>query len=79
VIAERLDMLPLNRQVGFFSDAYCVEWVCGKAKLVRETLSAALAERVEPGQFDIDEATAVAAEILYDTTRYLLNIQPGKR
>ena len=26
VIGERLDMLPLNKQIGFFSDAYCVEW-----------------------------------------------------
>ena len=26
VMAERLDMLPVNKQVGFFSDAYCVEW-----------------------------------------------------
>ena len=31
VIRERLDMLPANKQVGFFSDAYCVEWSYAKA------------------------------------------------
>ena len=31
MMSERLDMLPLDKQVGFFSDAYCVEWVYGKA------------------------------------------------
>ena len=30
VIEERLDMLPVNKQVGFFSDAYCVEWAYAK-------------------------------------------------
>ncbi len=79
VMTERLDMLPLNRQVGFFSDAYCVEWVYGKAMLVREMMAMVLAERVELGQFDIEEAMSVAAEILYDTARDLLHIQPGKR
>ena len=39
VIAERLDMLPVNKQVGFFSDAYCVEWVYGKVLLVRKQLA----------------------------------------
>jgi len=79
VMAERLDMLPLNRQVGFFSDAYCAEWVYGKAMLVREMMASVLAERVELGQFDIEEATAVAKEVLYDTARDLLHIRHGKR
>src|SRR4051812_36487309 len=31
VMNERLDMVPLNKQIGFFSDAYCVEWTYAKA------------------------------------------------
>ena len=31
VLSERLDMLPVNKQVGFFSDAYCVEWTDRKS------------------------------------------------
>ena len=49
VMAERLDMLPVNKQVGFFSDAYCVEWTYGKALLVRKQLARVLAEKVESG------------------------------
>ena len=47
IIAERLDMLPVNKQVGFFSDAYCVEWTYAKAILVRKQLAHVLAERIE--------------------------------
>ncbi len=46
VIAERLDMLPVNKQVGFFSDAYCVEWAYGKAVLVRKQLARVLADKI---------------------------------
>src|SRR5207244_2840966 len=38
IISERLDMVPLNRQIGFFSDAYCVEWAYAKLTIVRKTL-----------------------------------------
>ena len=38
VMAERLDMLPVNRQIGFFSDAYTIEWVYGKARMVRRQM-----------------------------------------
>ena len=66
VIDERLDMLPLNRQIGFFSDAYCVEWSYAKALLVRKALAQALMERIERGQYSLDDALSVARAILYD-------------
>src|SRR6202035_1918455 len=47
IISERLDMLPATKQVGFFSDAYCVEWTYAKAILVRRQLAAVLAQRIE--------------------------------
>lgn len=75
VIEERLDMLPINRQVGFFSDAYCVEWVYGKAMLVRKMMASVLAERVELGQFSLEEATTVAGELLAGTARTLIGIR----
>ena len=51
VMDERLDMLPVNKQVGFFSDAYCVEWVYGKVLLVRKQLARVLAEKIEQKQY----------------------------
>lgn len=77
VIDERLDMLPLNKQVGFFSDAYCLEWTYGKAKLVLHQLAAVLADKVVTGQYSRDEALGVARAILYETPQELLGMQPA--
>ena len=76
IIAERLDMLPLNRQVGFFSDAYCVEWTYAKAIIVRKQLARVLAEKISQGQYSRDEALSAAKAILYDTPRELLGFLP---
>ena len=67
VMAERLDMLPANKQVGFFSDAYCVEWTYGKSILVRKQLARVLAEKIGQSQFTLDEALAVARAILFQS------------
>ncbi len=77
VIAERLDMLPLNKQIGFFSDAYCVEWVYGKARMAQKQLARVLAEKIEQGQYTRDDALSIAAAILYDTPRDLLHMIPA--
>jgi glucuronate isomerase len=76
VIAERLDMLPVNQQVGFFSDAYCVEWTYAKALLVRKQMARVFAEKVEQGQYNVDDALSIARSILYETPQTLLGMTP---
>src|SRR5207245_1685273 len=76
VMAERLDMLPTNRQVGFFSDAYCVEWTYAKAILVRKQMARVLAEKIEQGQFSRDDALAIARAVLYESPQSLLGMKP---
>src|SRR5204862_3773185 len=76
VIAERLEMLPVNRQIGFFSDAYCVEWTYAKAILVRKQLALVLAEKIEQGQYSREEALAIARTILDESPRTLLRMTP---
>ena len=76
LMAERLDMLPLNKQIGFFSDAYCVEWVYGKAVLMRKQLARVLAEKIEQTQFSFDEAVVVARAILFESPQTLLRMVP---
>ena len=78
VISERLDMLPTNRQVGFFSDAYCLEWTYAKAILVRKQLAAVLAQKVEQGQYSHEDALEIARAILFETPQELLKMKPGK-
>jgi hypothetical protein len=69
-------MLPANKQVGFFSDAYCVEWAYAKAVLVRKQLACVLAEKVGQGQYGRDDALAVARAVLYDSPQSLLGVVP---
>jgi hypothetical protein len=76
VMNERLDMLPINKQVAFFSDAYCLEWSYGKLRLVRKMLASVLAERVERGQYSREDALAIARAILYETPQTLLGMKP---
>ena len=78
VIAERLDMLPVNKQVGFFSDAYCIEWSYAKAVMTKRVLARVLADKVELGQYDIDTAIATARGILFETSRSLLGMTPAQ-
>jgi hypothetical protein len=77
VLRDRLDMLPLNRHIAFFSDAYCVEWSYAKAVIIRAQVADVLAEKVEQGQYSIDDARSIARQVLYETPQTLNGMQPG--
>ncbi|MHB0877874.1 MAG: hypothetical protein ACYC5O_17690 [Anaerolineae bacterium] len=77
VISERLDMIPVSKQIGFFSDAYCVDWVYAKAALVRKQLAEVLAWRVEQGQYTLDGALHIARAMLYESPQELLGMSPS--
>jgi hypothetical protein len=76
VMAERLDMLPSNKQIGFFSDAYCAEWTYGKAILVRKIMAQVLAQRIEQGQQTMAQALDFSRAILFDSPQTLLGMKP---
>lgn len=76
ILAERLDMLPVNKQIAFFSDAYCVEWVYAKAVILRQQLAAVLAERILRGQYTRAEALSIARSILFESPQSLLGFAP---
>lgn len=77
VISERLDMLPANKQIGFFSDAYCADWAYAKAVLVRKFMAQVLAEKIECGQYTQEDAISIARAILYDSTVETLGLAPS--
>ncbi len=77
VMDQRLDMLPTNKQIGFFSDAYCVEWAYGKSVLVKHALADVLADKIAQGQYDLDLAVETARQILFDAPRDLLSMSPA--
>jgi hypothetical protein len=76
VMRERLEMVPANKQIGFFSDAYCVEWSFAKAFLVRRILARVLTERIELGQLDLQGAVEFARASCFESPQTLLGIVP---
>jgi len=76
VIETRLDMLPVNKQVGFLSDAYCADWAYGKTVLVRKQLAQVLAQKIMQGQYAEETALAVARAIFFEAPRSLCNMEP---
>jgi hypothetical protein len=79
VMSERLDMVPSNKQIGFFSDAYCVDWAYGKARMVQKQMARVLAEKIEQGQYTLDDALAIAQTIFYETPQNLLGMAPASK
>ena len=78
VIDERLDMLPTNKQVGFFSDAYTIEWSYAKSVIVRLQLAEVLAGKVAQGQYTREDALRTARAVLLESAQQLLNVQPAQ-
>lgn len=78
VIGERLDMVAANKQIGFFSDAYCMDWSYAKAIIVRKQLAEVLAGKIEQEQYTMEQALTIARQILYETPKNLLRINPGE-
>jgi hypothetical protein len=76
VVGERLDMIPVNRHIAFFSDAYSVEWTYTKAVIIRRILAQVLAERIDRGQYTFDDAISIAGSILRETPETLLGMRP---
>jgi hypothetical protein len=77
VLAERLDMLPVNKQVGFFSDAYCIEWTYAKTRMVKKVLERVFAEKIALGQYDEDLAVSIAKSVLFESAQSLLKLKPA--
>ena len=77
IMDERLDMLPTNKQMGFFSDAYTVEWAYAKSMMVRRMMAETLAPRIQRGQYTEEEALSVAGAILYEAPQWALGMQAG--
>jgi hypothetical protein len=69
-------MVPVNKQVGFFSDAYSVEWCYAKAIIVRKQMAQVLAGKIAQGQYTFDDAINVAREILFATPQSLCGMTP---
>jgi hypothetical protein len=69
-------MVPFNKQIGFFSDAYCVEWSYAKLYMMRKQLASVLAEKVFSGQYTKPDALRIARAILFETPQTNPGMKP---
>jgi hypothetical protein len=77
ILGERLEMLPVNKQVGFLSDAYCIEWTYAKSVIVKRLTAEALTNMVARGMFDTDTAVGIARAILFESAQALCGMKPA--
>ncbi|HRI87337.1 MAG TPA: hypothetical protein PK869_03685, partial [Candidatus Hydrogenedentes bacterium] len=75
VMEERLDMLPVNKQIGFFSDAYCLEWTYAKAVMVRKFFAEVFSQKMRLGQYSESDVRYIAQGILSDSSHTLLGMR----
>ena len=75
VMGERLDMVAANKQLGFFSDAYCADWAYAKSVIVKKQLAEVLAGKIGQKQYTESEALTIARQILNETPQQLLGMK----
>jgi len=75
VMKDRLDMVAVNKQLGFFSDAYCADWAFAKTIIVKKQLALVLEEKINQGQYTFEQAVAIAGQILHETPKTLAGMK----
>ena len=74
-LRARLEAVPKWKQIGYYSDAYKLEFVRPKFAMYRRCLARVLADEfVRPGRADEDAAAALARTILCDNPRRIFGL-----
>jgi len=68
-IETRIDMVPMNKIIAYFSDAYHSEWCYPKLKLVKAIWGEVLTERVAKGWCDVDTAVDLVNGAFWENPR----------
>jgi glucuronate isomerase len=69
-LAARLEAVPQNKQIGYYSDAYKLEFIAPKFQMYRRVMSRVLAEDFCGGRgWSVERAVALGTEILLHNPR----------
>ena len=81
-IRRRIDAVPGTKSIGYFSDAYYLEFILPKFRMYRFELALALAERMERSmihpnmeRFTMDDALFIAEDLLINNPAEILGIE----
>jgi glucuronate isomerase len=74
-LRARLEAVPKVKLIGYYSDAYKLEFVLPKFNMYRRCLARVLADEfVRPGRLSESQAVALARTILYDNPRRIFGV-----
>ena len=74
-LTERITAVPKNKLIGYYSDAYKLEFVLPKYRMYRQILAEVLAaEFIRPGLLDETGAIALGRQLLYDNVRTIFRV-----
>src|SRR5262249_52608087 len=74
-LTERLQAVPKTKQIGYYSDAYKLEFVKPKYGMYRQILAAVLADEfVRSARMTETEAVALGTRLLRDNVRELFKV-----
>ena len=73
-VETRIDMVPMNKIVAYFSDAYRSEWCYPKLKLVKAIWGEVLAERVAKGWCDVETAVRLVRSAFCDNPKRIYGL-----
>ena len=74
LLLERIQMLPINKSNGFFSDAYVVEWSYAKSTLTRLQITKVLTDMIMDGYITKELAKEIAISLLFKNPKNIYNI-----
>jgi glucuronate isomerase len=74
-LTERLQAVPKTKQVGYYSDAYKLEFVAPKCGMYRRILAGVLADEfVRPGMMTETDAVALGKRLLLDNVKEIFKV-----
>lgn len=74
-LSQALDAVPASKIHGFGGDYVAVENVVGHSRIARREIARVLAEKVEDGRFDEDEAVGIGKMLLRDNAMENFGLQ----
>ncbi len=66
ILKDRLEMVPITKIVGYFTDARCIDWAYARLKLTRLVLAQALSELINEGFYTSSQALQFAEEMMWN-------------
>jgi predicted TIM-barrel fold metal-dependent hydrolase len=73
-LIEWVDTVPLNKISAFGGDLLFVDGVYGHQHLARQDVAKALAQKIDEGMFDVEQAGKIANMLLYDNPKRIFRL-----